>query len=171
MVAHQTRNTYIARVLREMGHIRELGEGIRRIYDLMNTNDLVPPEIESGNNAYTISLYYKHIFTKEEKIWLLMFDHLGLTHEQMMVVRLGIDGRPISTKDIYDALDIVSEEYYRKLIESLRVLGVLKTKYNKTQVQAYCRRHKVNRKEVAKYFIEPIANKLSHGESRREAQP
>ena len=29
---HQSRNTYIARVLRESGYIRELGEGIKRIF-------------------------------------------------------------------------------------------------------------------------------------------
>ena len=38
---HQSRNTYIARVLRESGYIRELGEGIRRIFELMQSNDLV----------------------------------------------------------------------------------------------------------------------------------
>lgn len=64
---HQSRNTYIARVLREFGYIRELGEGIRRIFDLMKSNDLVEPKIESPNKSFIVTLYYKSVFTKEKK--------------------------------------------------------------------------------------------------------
>jgi ATP-dependent DNA helicase RecG len=54
---HQSRNTYIARVLREFGYIRELGEGIRRIFDLMESSDLVKPKIESPNKSFVITLF------------------------------------------------------------------------------------------------------------------
>lgn len=40
---HQSRSSYVARVLREVGYMRELGEGMRRIYDLMHKNELAPP--------------------------------------------------------------------------------------------------------------------------------
>ena len=58
---HQTRNTYIGRVLREYGYIRELGEGIRRMFDLMKSNELVPPKIESPNKSFIVTLFYKYI--------------------------------------------------------------------------------------------------------------
>ena len=56
---HQSRNAYIARVLRESGYVRELGEGIRRIFELMESNDLAKPKIESPNKSFIVSLFYK----------------------------------------------------------------------------------------------------------------
>lgn len=53
---HQSRNTYVARVLRETGFIRELGEGIRRIHELMKSNDMVEPVISSENKTFSITL-------------------------------------------------------------------------------------------------------------------
>jgi ATP-dependent DNA helicase RecG len=40
---HQSRNSYVARTLREIGYMRELGEGMRRIHELMKSNELAPP--------------------------------------------------------------------------------------------------------------------------------
>ena len=54
---HQSRNTYIARVLREFGYIRELGEGIKRIFELMKSNNLIKPKIESPNNSFIMTLF------------------------------------------------------------------------------------------------------------------
>jgi ATP-dependent DNA helicase RecG len=56
---HQSRNVYIAKVLRESGYVRELGEGIRRIFELMESNDLAKPKIESPNKSFIITLFYK----------------------------------------------------------------------------------------------------------------
>jgi ATP-dependent DNA helicase RecG len=58
---HQSRNAYVARVLREFGYIRELGEGIKRIFELMKSNDLVKPKIESPNKSFIVTFYYKLI--------------------------------------------------------------------------------------------------------------
>jgi ATP-dependent DNA helicase RecG len=56
---HQSRNVYIAKVLRESGYVRELGEGIRRIFELMESNNFVKPRIESPNKSFIITLFYK----------------------------------------------------------------------------------------------------------------
>ena len=40
---HESRNTAIARVLRELGYMTEMGEGMRRIISLMKGHDLQPP--------------------------------------------------------------------------------------------------------------------------------
>jgi ATP-dependent DNA helicase RecG len=57
--AHETRNVYIARVLREFGYIMELGEGIRRIFDLMKSNELAAPIISSPNKSFIVALFRK----------------------------------------------------------------------------------------------------------------
>jgi len=56
---HQSRNAYIARVLREFGYIRELGEGLKRIFDLMKINDFEKPKIESPNNSFIVTFFSK----------------------------------------------------------------------------------------------------------------
>jgi len=151
--AHLSRNTYIARVLRETGYIRELGEGIRRIYELMKSNDMVAPKIISKNKSFSITLYYKYVYSKKEQLWLDEFSHLDLSREQKTVVRLGVNGRLVSAKEIFDNVGIVDEKAYRELIESLRVLGIMETTLNSSAVAAYKRKSGCSRKAVPRYTI------------------
>jgi len=106
--------------------MRELGEGMRRIYELMRSNDLGPPQLLSENNAFSITLHHSFIYTQEERLWLDQFSALDLSREQKTLVRLGYGGRLVSPREIWDAVGIVDTDYYRKLIESLTRLRVLK---------------------------------------------
>lgn len=158
---HQTRNTYIGRVLREFGYIRELGEGIRRMYELMKSNELVPPKIESPNKSFIVSLFYKHIYSKEEKLWLDNFEKLDLSREQKTVVRLGIDGKLISPKQIWDNVGIVDTEYYRQLIEGLSKIGILVTEIPKLKAQSIAKSKGVSAKSIPRFkiILPDLANK------------
>lgn len=53
--AHETRNAYIARILREYGYVRKLGEGIRRMFESMKTHfenlNLPAPATSGGRYA------------------------------------------------------------------------------------------------------------------------
>lgn len=149
---HQSRNTYIARALREFGYVRELGEGIRRIFEVMQSNDLIKPQIESPNKSFIVSLYYKFVFTKEEKLWLDNFESLQLSREQKTIVRLGINGRLISAKEVFEQVGIESEDYYRILIESLRNLNILVNELTRAQVANLKRTYGSN-KNVPRYKI------------------
>ncbi len=150
---HQSRNTYIARALREFGYVRELGEGIRRIFEVMKGSDLVKPKIESPNKSFIVTLYYKFVYSKEEKLWLDNFDSLNLTREQKIIVRLGSNGRLISTKEIFEQVGIVSEDNFRQLIESLRSSRILINELTTAQVNAQKRLYKNSRKAVPRFRI------------------
>lgn len=151
---HQSRNTYIARVLREAGYIRELGEGIRRIYDLLHKNDMVDPVIQSENKTFSLTLFYKYVYTTEEKLWLEEFDSLELSREQKTVVRLGVNGRAISAKEIFENVGIVDEKDYRELIESLRKLNILTTTMSSNEATKYRKQYGGSRKAVPRYKIQ-----------------
>ena len=151
--AHQSRNTYIARVLRETGYIRELGEGIRRIYDLMRSNDMIPPKLISSNKTYSITLFYKHVYSKEEQLWLDDFKTFELSREQKTVVRLGVNGRLISAKEIFETVGIVDEKAYRELIESLRLIGLLETTLDANEISNQRKKYGGSRKAVPRYTI------------------
>lgn len=158
---HQSRNTYIARVLRESGYIRELGEGIRRIHELMRSNDMVEPVLESRNKTFSITLYYRHVYSPEEKLWLEEFDTLSLSREQKTVIRLGINGRLISAKEIFESVGIIDEKDYRELIESLRQLGILSSKMTSNEATMYKRKYG-SRKAIPRYMINKPSTGIIH---------
>lgn len=151
--AHQSRNTYIARVLRETGYIRELGEGIRRIYDLMKNNDMIPPKIKSSNKTYSITLFYKYIYTIEEQLWLENFKNFELSREQKTVIRLGVNGRLISAKEIFETVGIVDEKAYRELIESLNNLKLIENTMSQAQLTQLRHKYNGSRKAVPRYRV------------------
>lgn len=158
--AHQSRNVYIAKVLRESGYIRELGEGIRRIYDLMKNNDMIPPKIVSANKTYSITLFYKYVYSVEEQLWLEGFKSFELSREQKTVVRLGVNGRLISAKEIFETVGIVDEKAYRELIESLQILNILENTMSQTQISAQSKIKKIPRKAIPRYKIHLANEKI-----------
>lgn len=151
--AHETRNTYIARVLREFGYIRELGEGIRRMFELMKSNELVEPQISSPNKSFIVALFYKFIYSKEEKFWLDNFNHLHLSREQKTVVKLGINGRLISPKEIFDNVGIIDTGAYTDLINSLQKLKILISRISQNDAQSQAKKQGKQKKSIPRFQI------------------
>ncbi len=127
--AHESRNALISRALRERGFMRELGEGMRRIYELFKKNELSPPEIVSANDTFTIILHQKSVYTAEQKLWLDEFKDDNLTPEEKAIVLLGYSNNIFSAQDIWDTLGIVDTEDYRKIVYTLQTKGILAGKY------------------------------------------
>ncbi len=158
--AHETRNTYLARVLREFGYVRELGEGIRRMFELMKSNELVEPQISSPNKSFIVALFYKFIYTKEEKLWLDNFAQVALSREQKTVVRLGINGRLISPKEIFENVGIIDTSVYTELINSLQKMNILVSEVSKLAAQNQARNQGKQTKEVPRFQIKiPVEEK------------
>ena len=62
--AHESRNPLVARVLRENKLMRELGEGMKRIFRLMNENDLQRPLLYS-NGSFTVTLFNESAYSQK----------------------------------------------------------------------------------------------------------
>lgn len=150
---HQSRNSLTAKVLREIGYMRELGEGIRRIYELMNSNDLTAPDLFSDNNIFSITLHHKYIYSPEVKIWLDNFNKFNLNREQKIVVRLGYNGHIISPQEIWDIVGIVDTDEYRQLLESLQKLDILHRDMNRRVAANLAKRKKISIKSVPRFSI------------------
>ena len=140
---HQSRNTHIARLLREIGYMRELGEGFRRIYELMENNDLTQPELFSENQSFIIVLKQKLVYSEVEKLWLENFKGIELSREERTIVRIGASGNLISPKQIWDNVGIVDTDVYRQLLESLKEKGLLISEVAKPQALKIARAQKV----------------------------
>jgi ATP-dependent DNA helicase RecG len=57
--AHESRNVLIVKVLRENKYVRELGEGFRRIFELMEQNQLPRPVLYSNNLWFSLTFCQK----------------------------------------------------------------------------------------------------------------
>jgi len=151
---HQSRNTHVARVLRELGYMRELGEGMRRIYELMHKNELAAPQIESRFDGFSITLTHRAMYAPKELLWLSQFDGLALDREQKSVVLLGQDERVFSAKDIWDAVGIVDTEHYRKLVDGLMRLGILANRIERDLAKRTAGKRKLPFREFPRYGID-----------------
>jgi ATP-dependent DNA helicase RecG len=146
---HQSRNAYLARVLREFGYMREMGEGMLRIFRTMRDRDLVPPELQADAGKFDIVLHHRSVFSPKDQEWLAAYSQYGLSRDEQRTILLGRDGHHLSMNEITKALGIVDTDEFRKLIEHLRRKGIL---YNTVRkIAAGSRR----RREVGKFAIRP----------------
>lgn len=151
--AHQSRNAITSRVLRELGYMRELGEGMRRMFELMRINELVPPELESNINTFSITLHHNTIYNQQQLLWLQQFDSYQLNREQKAIVALGMAGSLVAPQDIWDNLGIVDTEHYRQLIRSLQNFGILTSKISKAEASRIAKRKNVSVRRIARFQI------------------
>ncbi|WP_323980552.1 ATP-binding protein [Aeromonas media] len=151
---HQSRNTHVARVLRELGYMRELGEGMRRIYDLMHKNELAPPKIENRFEGFSITLTHRAMYSPKDLLWLSQFDEFSLDREQKSVVLLGQEQRIFSAQDVWDAVGIVDTEHYRKLVDGLIKFGILVNRVDRAQAKRLATKRKTPFREYPRYGID-----------------
>ena len=122
--AHESRNSLIAKVLRENKFMRELGEGLKRIFELMRENELDAPKLSNDGNSFSITLPNKSIFSSQEEEWLLMFQQFALSPLQKRIIVLGMNDAEISPKDIYKAMNSDNRNTYDKEVTGLRKKNV-----------------------------------------------
>lgn len=150
---HDSRNTYIARVLREIGYMQEMGEGVRRIGALLNGHELVPPEIDSVDHSFLLSFYQRSIFTAEDLTWLDAFRKFDLSREEKLVVLLGRGGNLISPNQIWATLDIVDAEEYQMILLKLQGKGLLSSILEKGAAGSTERRQSIEPGQVPRFAI------------------
>ncbi|MBN2286035.1 MAG: putative DNA binding domain-containing protein [Tissierellales bacterium] len=122
---HESRNTLIARILRECGYVREIGEGMRRIFELFKEADLVRPELESSKSTFKIMLRCKSVFSADDQRWLKGYSAYNLSREEMIILLLGKDGGLLSPNQIVARLNIVDWDIYRQVFQRAQCKGLI----------------------------------------------
>lgn len=123
--AHQSRNVYVSRVLRELGYMREMGEGMPRIFSTMREFDLIDPELIIEKDSFKVTLHNKSIFSPKDVEWLKGYKEFELTKNEQRVVLLGRDGHLLSTNEIIKTLGIVDTDDFRALYENMNRKGII----------------------------------------------
>lgn len=150
---HQSRNSNVARTLRELGYMRELGEGMRRIFELMKSNELAPPEILDNGSSFSLTLHHRAMYSRAEELWLEQFSAYKITAEHKAILLLGRSGELISTQNIIDRVGIVDMEHYRQLSEHLQKQGLLKSEMSNGQALKISRTKKIGKRDVPRYRV------------------
>jgi ATP-dependent DNA helicase RecG len=156
--AHESRNPLIARVLREVGYIREMGEGIRRIYDVMRSNSLAEPLFENERSDFRVALFHISMYDPGVKLWLSKYEKYKLTENQMAVLSLGYNGSSFSTQDVIDRLGIVDTDHVREVLTPLRSQGLIERVLNRNQAYLESQRKRIPKREVKTFRVAEIAH-------------
>lgn len=173
---HQSRNALIARVLRELGYMRELGEGMRRMFELMRVNELTPPELNSAGGSFVVTLRHNTIYNQQQILWLQQFENFNLDREQKAIIVLGIGGALIAPQDIIDNLGVVDIEHYRQLIQSLKDIGILKSEISKDAAKRQSRNKRISVRKVPRFRIaippitKPVVPLTSQQPSKKDTE-
>lgn len=122
---HESRNTAVARVLRELGYMREMGEGIPRMFRAMRDSDLVDPELRSEPGGFHVVLQHRSTFTPQDIEWLEGFREFDLTKNEQRVVLLGRDGHLLSTNQILEVTGFIDIDDFRALYDRMRRKGLI----------------------------------------------
>jgi ATP-dependent DNA helicase RecG len=173
--AHESRNPLIARVLREHRYMRELGEGMRRIFEAMEQNDLGRPELVSGNSTFSIVLSNRSVFNQREENWLSLFQAHALSRLQKRIVVAGIDGKELSPQDIYRAMNTTDRDTYDFEVTGLRNSGILEEIRSSSAAQQVARQRRVNKSVIPRFRVtqapSPATTLDPGGQAMKGARP
>ncbi len=79
---HYSRNRRIMRALKLLGLVEEYGEGVDRMFDLMDERLMEPPLIVPTPDSVTVTLRNRFLVSVEEQAWLALLGNLHLTGEE-----------------------------------------------------------------------------------------
>lgn len=153
--SHESRNALIARVLRENKLMRELGEGMKRIFNLMQEQELEKPELYSNGLWFRVTLSNKTIFSSKQLEWLLQFEKFKLTKNQKQIILLGLGDKEITPNDIFKAMNIsnTETEKFMKEVTVLRNYGILTEIMTSQQAYNFAKKSKKNKKDIPRYKV------------------
>lgn len=84
---HASRNPLIARVLTILGLMREVGEGVPRMFSEMAENGLMPPEFDvRPEGCLTVTLRNTPVWDEETRGWLAGFSDKSLNPNQLRLL-------------------------------------------------------------------------------------
>ncbi len=125
-----SRNPVIARILSELGWVKELNEGVKRIYEEMENYFLKAPEYSEPNNSFVLLKLENNYVMRQVR----NSEHLGklfsegiwddLRDDEKTIIYLVYKEGEITTRQVVDALNR-STGYCRKLLNKLRNLDIL----------------------------------------------
>ncbi|MEQ1744431.1 MAG: ATP-binding protein [Saprospiraceae bacterium] len=150
---HESRNSKIAYTLNVSKFMRELGEGMKRIFTIMRDIDRKPPELYSNTNWFTVKLFNQAIYSNKQQEFLNMFAKFNLTNNQKKIVLLGIEGANVAPDDIYKAMNSRDRDTYDREVTGLRNLGILNQFRSNANATIFAKKNRIHKSKVERFQI------------------
>lgn len=113
---HASRNPLIARVLVELGLMREEGEGIPRMFDEMQRSFLHSPELDvKGDGRFVVVLRNTPIFESADETWRHIVERLAASDAQRRVLLAHPEG--FTNEQYREVNQVDRDEAYRQIQE------------------------------------------------------
>ena len=122
---HFSRNPLIVRVLADLGYLREMGEGIPRIFQEMEHHGLHPPEFSVEGFFFIVTLRNTPVYDENTLHWLNQFPRAQINLRQRRLLAYAYcHGKTFSTAEYQQVAEVDRDTAYRE-IRSLMKNGIV----------------------------------------------
>jgi ATP-dependent DNA helicase RecG len=122
---HYSRNPLLVRVLADLGYLREIGEGIPRIFQEMERHGLRSPEFSCEGFYFTVTLRNAPIYDEATLRWLNQFGKANVNFRQRRLLAYAYShGKSFSTADYQRVGEVDRDTAYREIRAMIR-LGIV----------------------------------------------
>ena len=102
---HASRNPRLVRMLTDWGYMREQGEGVPRMFEVMEREGLYPPDLRlEADVIFTVVLRNTPVYSPDTFRWLQQFDPLGLSGNQKRLLAYAREHGGTFTSRAYQSL-------------------------------------------------------------------
>jgi ATP-dependent DNA helicase RecG len=113
---HFSRNPLIVRVLADLGYLREMGEGVPRMFQEMERNGLRPPEFSAEGFVFTVTLRNTPIYDEDTLRWLTQFGTGPINIRQRRLLAYAYcHGKTFSTAEYQRIAEVDRDTAYREI--------------------------------------------------------
>jgi ATP-dependent DNA helicase RecG len=111
---HFSRNPLLVRTLADLGYMRDMGEGIPRIFQEMEHHGLQPPEFSTEGFIFTATLRNTPIYDETTLRWLSQFGATSVRQRRLLAYAYA-HGKSFSTTDYQRVGEVDRDTAYREI--------------------------------------------------------
>ena len=113
---HFSRNPLIVRVLADLGYLREMGEGVPRMFREMEGYGLHPPELSLEGFVFTVTLRNAPVYDEATLHWLNQFGAAQVSPRQRRLLAYAYcHGKTFSTSEYERIAEVDRDTAYREI--------------------------------------------------------
>ena len=113
---HFSRNPLMVRVLADLGYLREMGEGIPRMFQEMEHYGLQPPEFAIEGFVFIVTLRNAPIYDEDTLRWLNQFRYSNVNfHQRRLLAYAYCHGKTFSTAEYERIAEVDRDTAYREI--------------------------------------------------------
>ena len=122
---HFSRNPLLVRVLADLGYLREMGEGVPRMFQEMDHYGLRPPEFSTEGFFFVVTLHNTPVYDEATLRWLNQFGASAINFRQRRLLAYAYShGKSFSTAEYQRIAEVDRDTAYRE-IRTMVKLGIV----------------------------------------------